>query len=86
MSCKVERYGAGAPEGRLPGEVKSMTFHCDHEGCDVSPTDKEITDAGGLTKMGWFAAGGRHYCPEHHPGGTHAPQLHTVARQEVGRG
>ncbi len=47
--------------------VKDMTFRCDAEDCGASPTDAEIIAAGGLRNMGWHCAGGRHFCPAHHP-------------------
>jgi hypothetical protein len=66
VTCKVERWGdEGAPAGQLPGALKSMTFHCDHEGCEASPTDTEIIAANGLNAMGWDCRGGKHYCPKH---------------------
>jgi hypothetical protein len=66
MTCKVERYGeTGTLHGKLPGELKSMKFHCDADGCDVVAEDEEIERQGGLRFMGWWAAGGKHYCPKH---------------------
>lgn len=66
MTCKIERWGdQGAAEGKMPGELKTMTFLCDRDGCDVSPTDAEIMAAGGLAKMGWECLGGKHFCPMH---------------------
>lgn len=66
MTTKIERYGEDGPlQGRSPGEIKQMTFHCDAEGCTASPTDDEIIAAGGLTRMGWECTGGKHFCPEH---------------------
>lgn len=65
MTCKVVRFGDGCPEGRLPGEIKEMTFHCDAEGCTAAPSDDEIIAAGGLTALGWECPGGKHFCPDH---------------------
>jgi hypothetical protein len=65
MTCKVERYNKGAPKGRFPGELKSMTFHCDADGCNIVADDAEIENKGGLRYMGWWAAGGKHFCPKH---------------------
>lgn len=56
MSCTVERED---------GVLKSMTFSCDHDGCDVVKKDDEIESRGGLRAMGWYCAGGKHWCPEH---------------------
>jgi hypothetical protein len=81
MTCKIERYGPGAPEDKLPGEMKSMTFHCDAEGCDASPSDQEILAAGGLFKMGWECVGGKHYCPEHRLTPLPGVQAITMERQ-----
>jgi hypothetical protein len=72
MTCTVARYGYNdipVPEGRQPGELKEMTFKCDAEGCDVTAGDVEIEKAGGLRFMGWWAAGGKHYCPTHFSNG-----------------
>jgi hypothetical protein len=72
MACKVIRYGDEAPEGKDPGHLKEMRFHCDADGCDVEAGDAEIEKAGGLRFMGWYAAGGKHFCPQHkEQGGDH---------------
>lgn len=66
MTCRVERYGDDGPlEGKQPGEIKSMSFHCDAEGCEASPADAEIIERGGLSAMGWECVGGKHYCLDH---------------------
>jgi hypothetical protein len=66
MTCKVERYGDDAPlAGKHPGELKQMRFYCDAPGCEVVADDATIERSGGLRYMGWWAAGGRHFCPEH---------------------
>jgi hypothetical protein len=57
MTCKVEREN---------GALKAMTFHCDAEGCDVVANDEHIEKSGGLRYMGWWATGGKHYCPDHY--------------------
>lgn len=64
MTCKVERYGNNS-NGHAPGELKSMTFHCDAKGCKTVADDDHIEKSGGLRYMGWWAAGGRHFCPDH---------------------
>lgn len=75
MTCKVERYGhngVSVAPGKQPGELKAMQFHCDAEGCEVVADDGEIESKGGLRYMGWYAAGGRHFCPTHKDqGGDH---------------
>lgn len=68
MTCKVERYGhKGVPveDGKQPGELKTMIFSCDSADCTTVADDKEITAKGGLRYMGWWAAGGKHFCPTH---------------------
>lgn len=68
MTCKVERYGhngVSVDEGKQPGELKAMIFSCDADSCGVVADDTEITNKGGLRFMGWWASGGRHYCPTH---------------------
>jgi hypothetical protein len=67
MTCEIIRWGdvEDRPADKMPGELKLMRFHCDAEGCEVSPSDEEIIAAGGLTRMGWECYGGKHYCPEH---------------------
>lgn len=66
MTCVVERWGENGPlNNKQPGELKAMHFHCDAEGCDVVADDAEIERSGGLRFMGWWAAGGKHLCPEH---------------------
>lgn len=68
MTCKVERYGhngVAVDEGAQAGQLKAMRFHCDAEGCDVVADDNEIEAKGGLRYMGWWAAGGKHFCPTH---------------------
>lgn len=51
---------------RDKGELKSITFSCDHpEGCDATPNDTEIMAAGGLKNTGWHCSGGKHFCPQH---------------------
>jgi hypothetical protein len=61
MACNIERYETG----NHAGKVKRMTFTCDHDGCDQSPTDEEIIAKGGMQNMGWDCRGGNHFCPEH---------------------
>jgi hypothetical protein len=68
MACKVYRYGHnGVPvdEGHQPGELKEMIFSCDADGCDVKADDDHIAGSGGLRYMGWWASGGKHFCPTH---------------------
>ncbi len=61
MSCTVIRH----TEGPNAGGLKDMIFTCDHEGCEAQPDDTEIISKGGMRAMGWYASGGRHFCPEH---------------------
>jgi hypothetical protein len=48
-----------------------MSYSCDHDGCDASPTDEQIIAGGGLLKMGWKmrfdleTRKHKHYCPDH---------------------
>lgn len=66
MTCKVERWGeAGKEHGKDPGELKEMKFHCDADGCGVVADDHQIEENGGLRYMGWWASGGKHFCPDH---------------------
>lgn len=75
MTSKVEREN---------GELKRITFSCDHvDGCDVRPDDTEITAAGGLTKMGWECFGGKHYCPAHRL--TPAPAIQSIEAERLRR-
>jgi hypothetical protein len=60
MTCKVEREN---------GALTAMKFHCDAKECDVVADDATIEKSGGLRFMGWWAAGGKHYCPDHYDQG-----------------
>lgn len=75
MACKVERYGENGvelPKDKVPGTAKTIVFSCDAAGCDVVADDMKIATAGSLRHMGWWAAGGKHFCPEHFAqGGEH---------------
>lgn len=64
MTSTVVRWGVNT-EGEHPGKLKEIIFSCDAKGCDTVADDKEIVKSGGLRFMGWWAAGGTHYCPKH---------------------
>jgi hypothetical protein len=81
MTCKVDRYGPGAPKGKLPGELKSMIFKCDRDGCTVGIDSEDILPQGGLTAMGWECTGGKHFCPEHRLTPVPGVQAITAERQ-----
>lgn len=63
MSCDAEREETDDPS--VIGKLKSVTFLCDHDGCEAKVEDKDIPLCGGLRALDWECSGGKHYCPQH---------------------